>query len=50
MSISRSSKGEYDFQQIQLEHVEKTFFCEILSDFFCEILSEKCIFPIASVI
>ena len=26
MSISRSSKGEYDFQQIQLEHVQKTFF------------------------
>ena len=26
MSILRSSKGEYDFQQIQLDHVKKTFF------------------------
>ena len=38
MSISRSSKGEYDFQQIQLEHVSKPFFRGILS--------EKCFFPI----
>ena len=28
MSISRSSKAEYDFQQIQLEHVQNLFFVE----------------------